>query len=133
MKNNDLEAAVLPAGEGLIIHCMKKQAWEKIRSADQFGEEGIARDGFIHCSSVGCFWRVAPNFKDVNDELVLLLIDADRLGVPVKWEDADQCGRAYPHVYGPINREAVVGVLPYRKDEAGTWIKNDELMSMHDR
>lgn len=72
-------------------------------------------------------WRVAPNFKILIDILVLLCIDTDKLESEVRWEDLDNCGRSYPHVYGLFNLNAVVTVLPYLKDENGTWTKNDEL------
>lgn len=33
------------------------------------------RDGFIHCSTIEYFWRVAPNFLDVEEPMVILCID----------------------------------------------------------
>ncbi|HHW22420.1 MAG TPA: DUF952 domain-containing protein [Clostridiaceae bacterium] len=111
----------------MILHCMKKKTWEEVKSKKYYGEECIASEGFIHCSPVGYMWRVAPNFKDVIDELVLLCIDTDKLEPEVRWEDGDDCGRSYPHVYGLINLDAIIKVLPYLKDENGNWIKNEEL------
>ena len=46
----------------------------------------------------------------------------------VKWEDADNSGIKYPHVYGVINIEAIQKILPFEKDKKGHWIKNQELM-----
>ena len=111
----------------MILHCMKRETWERVKCERYFGEKSIEAEGFIHCSSVDYMWRVAPNFEDVEDELVLLCIDTDKLEAEVRWEDGDNSGRSYPHVYGLINLDAVIAVLPYLKNKDGTWIKNDEL------
>lgn len=103
-----------------------------MKSKKYFGDESIAREGFVHCSPVKYMWRVAPNFKNVPDELVLLCIDTEKLEPEFRWEDGDNCGRSYPHVYGLINTDAVVNVLPYLKDENGNWIKNEELEDFDD-
>ena len=36
-----------------------------------------------------------------EDDLVLLTIEADRLGPALKWETSHK-GEAYPHLYGPL-------------------------------
>ncbi|MBR2041739.1 MAG: hypothetical protein IJ945_05155 [Oscillospiraceae bacterium] len=45
----------------------------------------------------------------------------------VKYEDDDNCKRAYPHVYGLINNSAVTTVLPFIRSKYGKWLKNMEL------
>lgn len=60
-------------------------------------------------------------------------IDTDKLEVEVRWEDGDDSGGSYPHIYGLINLDAVTAVLPYLRDENGMWIKNDELDSIPDK
>jgi len=124
---------ILKRSDIVILHCMKKETWEKVKDNKYFGEKSLELEGFVHCSPVEYMWRVAPNFKDVTDELVLLCIDTDKLKSEVRWEDGDKCGRSYPHVYGLINTDAVTKVLPYLKDENGNWIKNDELKHIQDR
>ena len=51
----------------------------------------------------------------------------------VRYEDMDNCGREYPHVYGLINNDAVVGVFPFLRDEDGAYVKNPELCGIQDR
>jgi len=111
----------------IILHCMPKTTWEKVRHEPYFGEESVAVEGFVHCSSVEYFWRVAPNFRNETDALVLLLIDTERVPAEIRWEDADNCGREYPHVYGAIPTAAVTEVLPFLRGEDGSWLKNPEL------
>ena len=63
----------------IILHCLRKETWETIKDKPVFGEESVAAEGFIHCSSIEYFWRVAPNFRDIADELALLCIDTEKL------------------------------------------------------
>ena len=116
----------------MILHCMKRDTWEKVKRHKLFGDEYIKSDGFVHCSPVEYFWRVAPNFRDIGEELVLLCIDEKKLSAEVKYEDGDQCGRFYPHVYGLIENDAVTMVLPFLRDHEGTWVKNEELAHIPD-
>ena len=77
--------------------------------------------------------RVAPNFKDIEEEQVLLCIDENKLNAEVCYEDGDNCDRYYPHVYGLKNNDVVIAVLPFIKDENGNYIKNRELAHIEDK
>lgn len=117
----------------MILHCMKKTTWNERKGKTYWGKRNIDADGFIHCSTAEYFWRVAPNFEGVEDEMVLLCIDEKKLISEVKYEDGDHCGRSYPHVYGLINNDAVIKVLPFLKNEDGSYIKNPEFADIEDR
>lgn len=80
--------------------------------------------GFIHCSDPGTTHLPANALYAGRSGLVLLEIDPARLGVPVRWEDGDPphpAGIWFPHVYGPIRPEAVVGVHPFPPSPDGTF------------
>ena len=49
---------------------------------------------------------------------MLVCIDEDKLKSEVRYEDGDNCGREYPHVYGLINNDAVIKVLPFLKQQS---------------
>ena len=44
--------------------------------------------------------------------MVFLWIDAEKLKPPLKWENPHEKWKLFPHVYGPINLDAVVAVVP---------------------
>lgn len=117
----------------MILHCMKRTTWEERKHKPAWGNRNIQTDGFIHCSTAEYFWRVAPIFKDIEEELVLLCIDENKLKAEVRYEDGDNCGRFYPHVYGLINNDAVTAVLPFIKDENGNYRKNRELAHIEEK
>ena len=110
----------------MILHCMKEKEWNKAKNKKIFGKKDLKKFGFIHCSTIEYFWRVAPNFKDVKEPLVLICIDENKLNSEIKYEDSDNCGRYYPHIYGEINMASVVQVLPFLRDDNGNYIKNPE-------
>lgn len=117
----------------MIIHCMKKSTWEDRKEKEYWGARNIEADGFIHCSTPELFWRVAPNFKYIDEELILVCIDEKKLKAEVKFEDEEDCGRYYPHVYGLINNSSVIQVLPFLKDKNGNYVKNEELLNYLDK
>ncbi len=57
-------------------------------------------------------------------DLVLLVINGDRVTAPIKYEDAGN-GQIFPHVYGPINLDAVVGMREFAPDADGTFSPPD--------
>jgi uncharacterized protein (DUF952 family) len=115
-----------------ILHCMPAAEWKQAQNCAAFGHASVAACGFVHGSSIGYMWRVAPNFVNDAEPLVLLMIDTDKVPAEIKWEDGGE-GRLYPHVYGPVPTCAVVQVLPFLKNADGSWYKNPELTQWPDR
>ena len=63
---------------------------------------------FHICSKAEQVAGVANAFYKGVEGLVLLHIALDKLQVEVRWEEVG--GEVYPHIYGPINLDAVVEV-----------------------
>lgn len=111
----------------IILHCLRESQWNKCRENIKYGEESIKACGYIHCSSIENFWRVAPNFENIKVPLLLLCIDTNKVKANIKWEDEDNCGREYPHIYGELNLDSVVKVVPLLKNEQGNFILSNEV------
>ena len=62
-------------------------------------------------------------FTGLADVLVLE-VDTGRLTSPVKHEPS-RSGEVYPHIYGPINLDAVLGVRPLIADGQGRFSKSN--------
>ena len=108
-----------------IYHITTASAWDQARSAGSYAESTrgltLAEVGFIHCSYARQVPQVAEAyFRDVAD-LVLLVVDPDRLTAPLQDEDLDGQGQSFPHIYGPLNLDAVVAVMPYAPGEDGRF------------
>lgn len=76
---------------------------------------------------------VLKNLISVRDEMVLLCIDEGKLKSEVRYEDGDNCGSAYPHIYGLVNNYVVMQIIPFLKNEDATWIKNPEFADIQDK
>lgn len=111
----------------IIVHCVKESTWNLCKNLNYYGEDYIKECGFIHCSDIDTYKNVAPDFKDINEKLLLLVIDTEKVEGEVKWEDFYECNIKYPHIYGLLNKDAVIDVLPHLWSKDRQWIINDEL------
>ena len=68
---------------------------------------------------------MAPNFKDDLNERLVLSIDTNKVENEIKWEDGG--GLDFPHIYGLINENTIVGVFNHLWSDERIWIPNDEL------
>jgi uncharacterized protein (DUF952 family) len=114
----------------LIYHCSLVADWTAARAAGEYTVStrgrSLAQEGFLHASYAGQVAGVLARFyADVTEPMVLLVIDPDRLTVPVVPESppgasADDAEK-FPHIYGPLAVDAVVDVRPLRRGDSG-WI-----------
>ncbi|MEV6114707.1 DUF952 domain-containing protein [Streptomyces sp. NPDC052109] len=103
-----------------ILHITERSLWEEARERGTYEVSTRGRtlqeEGFIHFSTREQFPRVAAFLYgdyDGPDELVVLVVDPALVGAPVKYEAAEPGGEEFPHVYGPLPADAVVGVEPW--------------------
>ncbi|GLW44539.1 hypothetical protein Stsp02_02010 [Streptomyces sp. NBRC 14336] len=101
-----------------ILHLTRRSQWDAARAQGTYEISTRGRtlqeEGFIHCSTRTQLPRTAAAFFSDLDDLVVLVVDPDRLKVPVRYEAAEPGGEQFPHVYGPIPVDAVVGVEPWK-------------------
>jgi uncharacterized protein (DUF952 family) len=72
----------------------------------------LEQEGFIHCSRPDQVEGTRARFYADAADVVLLEVDTDLLTSPWRVERVDGADDAYPHVYGPLDLDAVVGVRP---------------------
>jgi uncharacterized protein (DUF952 family) len=77
--------------------------------------------GFVHCAFEEQVAGVANAFFRGVAKLVVLRIAIDRLNVEVRYEDLQGGEGPFPHVYGPLNLDAVVATMPLRAGTDGTF------------
>ncbi len=110
-----------------IIHSVNKEEFDEEIKTGKYGRKSIEKCGFIHCSDLDTYYLVAPNFKNDLNERLVLLIDTDKVNADIKWEDGG--GLDFPHIYGLLEKEAIVGVFEHIWSEDRVWIPNEELKS----
>lgn len=101
----------------MLFHITTRSAWELAVDAGQYVPAAFAADGFIHLSDERQWFRTAQRFYHGQPHLVLLVIEEPRLKASVRRESAD--GELFPHLYGPLNIDAVVSVYDLPLDAKG--------------
>lgn len=109
-----------------LFHLAERPDWEAARRAGTYETstrgQTLAEVGFVHCSLRHQVRGVAELFYADVDDLVLLVLDADRLDVPVVYEPPAPGAEEFPHVYGPIPVTAVVDVRAVTRDAVGGFV-----------
>ncbi len=97
----------------IILHLTQRSEWEAAKSAGAYQGNTLYTEGFIHCSLPSQLIGVANALYRGREGLVVLCIDAARLRSEVRYEDCYETGQAFPHVYGPLNPDAVIEVVEF--------------------
>jgi len=130
---------------GLIFHIAARDVWNAAQKAGQYAAPSLTTDGFIHCSKLTQVLPVAEKFYRGQTGLILLAIDPTRLSSGLKWESpfdgAPPVGKTpapssgvsasemFPHIYGPVNLDAVVQVFDFEPTVDGEFILPTVLLS----
>ncbi|HXA71076.1 MAG TPA: DUF952 domain-containing protein [Stellaceae bacterium] len=106
----------------LIYHMCRRAEWAAAEAAGHYrGSSQDAFDGFIHFSTAAQIRESARKHRAGQDDLVLVTVDAGRLGTALKWEPS-RGGALFPHLYGVLPLEAVVRVDPLPLGLKGTHV-----------
>jgi uncharacterized protein (DUF952 family) len=81
----------------------------------------LAEQGYIHASTAGQVAPVANAFYRGVPDLLLLVIDPERVGPEIRYEAVPGQDQPYPHIYGPLNIDAVVAARPFRPGPDGEF------------
>lgn len=107
----------------LIFHITGRHAWDAAAVTGYYRAESLEHEGFLHCSTSEQINAVAQRFYQGQANLVLLAIAAERVQAPMRYEapfDAPDSPERFPHIYGPLNTDAVLRVVPLPLANDGT-------------
>lgn len=100
----------------LIYHIADETEWQRSIEDGEYriSTRGrtLAEQGYIHASDAHQVALVANAVYPSDENLVVLVIDADRLRSEVRYEHAPDASGSFPHIYGPLNVDAVVRTVP---------------------
>lgn len=105
----------------LTYHLVPVDTWEASDPGRAYEASSLAIEGFIHCTD-GADEMVATanrHYRDDPRAFLVLTIDLDGTGSPWRIEDER---RIYPHVFGPIERTAIIRVVPAPRSAAGEFL-----------
>lgn len=106
----------------IILHLAFQADWEAAQSAGEYRSPSLSEEGFIHASAdEEQMMRVVTRLFADRTDLLVLDVDTARLAeVSPLVREPSRSGEIYPHVYGPINLDAVVRVRALTVDASGS-------------
>lgn len=92
-----------------IYHIVLPEVWEEFKDKDLYEAASLHEEGFIHCSFREQLDGVLERYYKDAGGLLILEIETDKLRSKLVAEPSTG-GEVYPHIYGQINTDAIVGV-----------------------
>jgi len=111
----------------IIFHITKREAWEESSAVNADGGNGAYKtemfpiEGFIHCSTREQVIQVANARFRGQSGLVLLSIDPSLVKPEIVYENLEGGEQLFPHIYGELNRDAVVKASAFQPGADGTF------------
>lgn len=118
-----------------IVLIARQKVWEQSIPTGEYTQSTIdtalADVGFIHCSFPSQTMDIVNRKCIDQDTFLLLLVDTSKVKSPIKFEGA-LSGRpgVFPHIYGPLNVDAVYAVLPLAKNAENKFTTPDQLQAL---
>ncbi|MFN3705588.1 MAG: DUF952 domain-containing protein [Thermoflexales bacterium] len=112
----------------MILHLTPRAEWERAPADQPYRPASLEQEGFVHATCGEELMLAVANrfYHQQPGSFVALEIDETRLTSPLRWEppaplissdEGETLPNAlFPHIYGPINREAIVGVQLMLRD-----------------
>lgn len=119
-----------------ILHITRPADWHAAQQSGSYRGDTLDSQGFIHCSTAEQVVRVANVVFYGQTDLLLLVIDTEKVTAEVKFEPPidphtgqPEPGKTdlFPHIYGALNLDAVVKVVAFPPDADGTFTLPPEI------
>ncbi|WP_281556457.1 DUF952 domain-containing protein [Thalassomonas sp. RHCl1] len=109
--------------EDYIYLLSSKAEYQQAQQSGELVRDSLTEEGFIHASPKHQLTRIANKYYTKTIEPLVMVVDKFRITNEVKWEPAT--GGLYPHIYGPLNMDAVIRTVPIALNASGNFeIKN---------
>ena len=92
---------------GDIYHIAISAHWRAQKDSGHYQPDAFVGEGFIHCAFIQQLDGVAERYFKGVGELVILGINCNLLTVELRCENLLGASELFPHIYGPLNTDAV--------------------------
>ena len=109
---------------GVLVHLCGAADWAHAQASGSLRPESLDSVGFVHLSTPQQVHLPANRLYRGRTDLVLLQVDPAKVGAPVCWEPgvpSDPESMLFPHLYGPLPIDAVIGLSAYRPGADGAF------------
>ena len=123
----------------MIFHIVPRSDWDSALTRGTYASSSLAAEGFIHCSTIAQLTNTATRHFRGQTGLVVLCIDESRLRASLKYEapapvlnETQNPDGLFPHLFGPLNLDAVVRVIDFPSSVDGSFELPDALAKLRD-
>ena len=102
-----------------LYHIVQPEWWETFANKDYYESETLSEEKFIHLSTLEQVNGTLANFFKGSTRLFLLHLSVEKLESELIFEDLYNHGSMYPHLYGRLNKSAVLRVEELLADADG--------------
>ncbi len=120
----------------MILHITSRREWAEARERGEYIAPSLRTEGFIHCSTENQVLHVANAFYAGRTDLVLLKLNEAQLKPELKWEPPAgppapgiSVSDKFPHIFGPINLNAIASVLDFPPDPVSEKFSLPQLLT----
>jgi uncharacterized protein (DUF952 family) len=112
----------------MIYHMLPKLVWQQQAPDQPYRHASLEREGFIHCTGEPPLLVSVANhfYHDQAGDFVILCIDENKVQANVQWDPVGE--HDFPHIYGPLNLDAIVEVIAFPRNAHGKFLLPPELI-----
>ena len=105
----------------MIFHIATAAEWKKSFEIGEYSFDALKTEGFIHCSERHQVLAVAKRIFKGRTDLVLLKIENSQVVPKIVFENTEGGTEKFPHIYGPLNVDAIVEVFLFHPVHSGEF------------
>ena len=105
-----------------IYHILPSLDWAYAQKKGYYKPQSLDQEGFIHFSTFDQVLPTANRYYQGIPDLLILKVDPKLLIAELRYDPVAGTG-IFPHLYGPLNLDAVISVLclMQAKDNISSW------------
>jgi uncharacterized protein (DUF952 family) len=107
-------------GTSMIYHILKAEEWEHVRNSRVYAPMMFEQEGFIHLCMADQLAGVVDRYFSGQEQLALLCVEPEALVARLQYENLVGGEEQFPHLYGPLNLDAVRDVIYFRSGQDPT-------------
>lgn len=106
----------------MIYHLTAAGSWSlACTQGVDYTHPSLTTEGLIHCARADQLDGVVQRYFSGWTEVEVLCIDVAQVEAEIRWEGPIATGGPFPHIYGPLNLNAVLSALHLKADAAGRF------------
>jgi len=112
-----------------IYHITRQVDWDQALKSGSYRADTLETQGFIHCSTKEQVIQTANSFYRGQFGLLLLSINSNQVVPQIRYENLEGGEKMFPHVYGPINLDAVTSTYRFEPNQDGSFIMPGDIIN----